>query len=92
MAKLYEMLYGEDGASGMIGKLRNEGRIDMETYEKVKAYVEDLVEKTGNEPSFPGKDIAALCDMFIDLMANSDLDPKAVQCMDDLNLIIQKWY
>ncbi len=90
--KLYELVYGTDGDSGLIGELRNNGEINEEKFRIVKDYINDLVKKKMKDETFPKEDVATLCDLFTDLTANTDLNPAVADRRDELNDLIQEWY
>ena len=92
MCALHTMLFGDDGESGILGTVRNGGKLDAVEWEKVKEYLLALVERTAKDPSFPAKDMATICDMLLELQANCQEVPELSRCIVDANLILQKWY
>ena len=90
MSKLYDILYGPDGASGLIGDLRFLNEVDPYKVEEARKRVRELVDALKQRSDTPNEDIAALCSMFIDLSANAELNPKANEVLEEMDEIVQE--
>lgn len=90
MAKLYEILYGPDGASGLIGDLRFLNEVNPSRVDEARKSVRELVDSLKQRPDTPNEDIATLCSMFIDLAANTDLNPKVYEVLEEMDEIVQE--
>ena len=90
MSKLYEILYGLDGASGLIGDLRLLNEVDPYKVEETRKCVRELVDALKQRSDTPNEDIAALCSMFIDLSANAELNPKAYEVLEEMDDLIHE--
>lgn len=90
--RLYTLLYGEDGCSGFIGTLRMEGKYDKEMADAIKNSLEKLVINAKDTGTVPADDVAALSDMFIDLVANTDVGKEVEEFLNETTVMIQKLY
>lgn len=90
--RLYTLLYGEDGCSGFIGTLRMEGLYDKEMADTTKNNINKLVTNAKDTGTVPADDVAALSDMFVDLVANIDVGKEVEEFLNESIETVQKLY
>ena len=90
--RLYTLLYGEDGTSGFIGTLHMEGVFDKEMADEAKTRIKEIACQGKQTKTVSVDDVAALSDMFIDLVANMDVGKEVEDFLNEAIVMVQELY
>ena len=89
---LEKIIYGPDGTSGLLCELRIFNVFDEKKAQEAIEAIEKLVKETKANDAFPSNDMAALCDMCIDLALNKDKTEGVSDFLFKLIRAIDQWY